>query len=484
MSGAFASRLALVLFLTSSASIACRADKSVLDTIFSCDPEAGDAQCGTDENGDPMTCYVGSAQLGGEAFCTKTCDPARHADPGSLCTSSGALLERCDPAEEGNCPSPLNCYRTDILFDDGLCSWVPVCPFASDEDTLDDSQCGLSHPVCAGDLLRELAVGTALEGLVRTNNLHCVSEPPCALNECPGTGLAEVCPSAFFATDFGLPITCAAPCDRFACPPNFTCAKSSGPGSPLLCLPGVPGARCTSSEDCLVGDCLDTGAGFSICTLPTVCDSDDDCLIHGSSPPFVCVEGIPGAGAHCVSTIPFHGANCEDSSDCSEELLCGSEPCPPRECSQHSAFVLNPDHGECRFFACDSSGKCPAFGGLPHACLEDGSCFPGIFGVPCSSSSDCFANLTCETVPPDGRSRTDDENICTTSCSDDDDCTSAVNPWLAGGGYCVPAPNAPPDTVGFCRAGAQPDRPCDKPAHCLSHTCVLTEGGSRVCGPL
>jgi hypothetical protein len=481
MSNAFGIRFGLAIALSACVLSACRADEGVLDDIFSCDPDAGDAQCGTDENGERMTCYVGSAQLGGKAFCTKTCDPARPADSGSVCTSSGALLERCDPgAEENPCQSPLNCYRTDVLFDDGLCMWVPICPYVPGTTELDDGQCTSSHPVCGGSLLREL---TSLP--ISVNNLHCVTLPSCEGFPCneQGGSWPEACPASFYSSDFGLPFTCSAHCDELRCPPNFTCAASASPDTPPICLPGVPGVRCTSQEDCLTGECFDTGAGFSVCTLLTECDSDDECSLLGSSPPFLCVEGVEGV--RCATTLPFHGAICQSQSDCSDELLCGSEPCPPRICSHYSPYSFDPEAGDCRF-ECDAAGGCPDFGGLPHVCLgkdemgREGGCFPGSFGIPCSSDSDCVANLVCGIVPTDERSRVDATAICTVVCNDDTDCIGDVNPWLGGGGYCVPSPEPAPGAVGYCRIGGQPMRLCERNEHCLSRECVLSEEGNGI----
>src|SRR6185503_1692377 len=196
-----------------------------------------------------------------------------------------------------------------------LCMWVPICAYESGTTELDDSQCTFSHQVCAGALLDGL---TALP--ISTNNLHCVARPSCEMFGCPETPFKEACPTEFFDPNAGVPITCAVQCDRFACPPNFTCIGRSSAGAPPVCLPGVLGIRCTSDEDCLTGDCLDTGAGFSVCTLPAGCDTDDDCSPIGSNPPYVCVESVPGGRGHCVVTIPFQGANCEEPSDCSEEL--------------------------------------------------------------------------------------------------------------------------------------------------------------------
>lgn len=476
MSSASACRLALGVVLTLSSSIACKAQEDALDAIFHCNPNAGDAQCGTDENGEPMTCYVGSAQLGGQAFCTKRCDPARETDRGSHCTSSGALLAICHPTKNDvPCQSPLNCYRTDVLTDEGLCLSVPICPFSAEGgEVLDDQQCGISHPECAGDLLRTAASGSSLQAVLQTNNLHCVRN--CRNFRCVPEGLPEVCPTEFYAFDFGLPTTCASPCDRFSCPPNFSCAASAGPGSPPLCLPGVPGVRCTNADDCLAGVCLDTGAGFRQCTLPFPCSADDDCLPLGKSPSFLCAEGLPGGGRYCVSPIPFHGENCTASDQCSAELRCGSEACPSRFCSQLSVYQVAPARGDCRFI-CDRAVGCPAFGGIPHACLEDGGCHPGTFGVPCTSSAECISKLSCQELPPDDQARTND-SICTAACNADSDCWDS--PWV-GPGYCVDVSDPPAGARGFCRLGRQDGRLCEKPTHCGSGNCVMTEGGPMVC---
>jgi hypothetical protein len=322
-------------------------------------------------------------------------------------------------------------------------------------------------------LIQELIEGTSLDGRLSTNNLHCVSLE-CSPGTCTGSTLRETCPLEFYALISGLPLVCAATCDRFACPPNFSCAKSASPDSPPACMPGLPGLRCTSPVDCIVGDCIDTGAGFSVCTLPAGCNNDEECIASlGSNPPFVCVENAPGAGRHCFSSVSFHGANCSESSDCSAELRCGSEACPPRDCFRDSPGLPPSDHGECRF-SCEPGTPCPSFGGLPHACLEDGGCFPGSFAVPCSSSADCFANLTCETVPTDERSLGQSTEICTASCGTDDDCTS--NPWI-GNGYCVAVPDPVPGTAGYCRLAGQPGTPCARDTQCIFENCEI-----GVCG--
>jgi hypothetical protein len=477
MSRGVAIWFAFAIAFSASVLSACRADESVLDAIFPCDLDGADGQCGTDENGQPMTCYVGSAQLGGQAFCTKRCDPEGDAPSGFVCTSSGALLETCDPnpEKEDPCQDPLQCYRTDVLIDQGICLWVPVCPYKHGSATeLDASQCQFSHQLCAGTLLRGLS---SLP--IRVNNLHCIADRCDQGLPCPTTTKpVEVCPTEFYNPP--LPVTCAVRCDKFTCPPNYACIASPNSGSPPVCLPGIIGMRCSSDEDCLAGVCIDTGAGFSLCTPAGGCNSEADCRLLGTKPPFACAEGIPDGDSYCFSTVPFHGANCEINDQCSAELQCGDEPCPHRTCSDYSPYVLTPSHGECRF-DCVREDGCPAFGGLPHACLPDGSCYPGTFSVPCQKPTDCVESLVCASVPPDERSRSNDPKTCTASCDTDDDCDAELNPWL-GPGYCVPSPEAAPGTVGFCRLGAPAGLPCDKPEHCASRCCLLRDDGMKTCG--
>src|SRR5262245_50264566 len=146
-------RISALLFVTVGTSFACQADESALDKVFPCDVERGDAQCGTDENGEAMTCYVGSAKLGGKAFCTKRCNPKEPVEAGFECSKARALLQSCNPdSTDNSCPSPLNCYRTDLLRGKGVCLWVPICPYLPNSAELDRRQCSSPHSSCASDL--------------------------------------------------------------------------------------------------------------------------------------------------------------------------------------------------------------------------------------------------------------------------------------------------------------------------------------------
>ena len=100
-----------------------------------------------------------------------------------------------------------------------------------------------------------------------TDNLHCLQ------SGCMTTGTD--CPPGETCLPVALPYNavpdiCVPNCDgNLRCPPNFVCSRAvSGPAAPLVCIPGLPGSRCAGPQDCLVGDCEDTEAGFSVCTTP------------------------------------------------------------------------------------------------------------------------------------------------------------------------------------------------------------------------
>ena len=149
--------------------VGCKArEDAFYDRVYSCDNNARGDTCGTTRQGQPMTCFAAS-QLGGEDFCAEACDPAlASADPAHFkCLSSGALLRICHPHggavnPDWRCPAGLECYRTDLLSDEGLCVQMHVCT--------EDSDCGEKRPVCAARLLRERSPSLA----IATDNLQCV----------------------------------------------------------------------------------------------------------------------------------------------------------------------------------------------------------------------------------------------------------------------------------------------------------------------
>jgi hypothetical protein len=427
--------------------------------VFTCDPTASRDPCGTTAAGKPMTCFAGT-QLGGSNFCVEACDPAQHADtPGYTCVTSGALLQICHPDTEASdpsrgCPQGLQCYRTDLLADEGVCLMMRVC--AQDSD-------------CSGDPARRVCAGTLVRGMyslpaLKADHLQCMQAT------CQSGGSlcrdGESCIGNYY--DYGpeIPDICVPNCDGdLHCPPNYACAISSAaPGSPPVCLPGLPGTRCTADQDCVVGDCVDTGAGFSQCVVPLPCGSDLDCApLDGLAASFVCVEGVPGAGRRCVRLASFNGASCMETSDC---------PTPQR-CFRFSPYQGVSDiHGECRI-PCDDGGPCAARGGIPNVCLAggQGGCYPTNFALPCTTSADCLPEFTCTAVSPDERTILTSPTICTTTCATDDDCHH--NPLIRdNGGFCK---------EGVCRMPGQKGDPCDRDAQCVHSVCALDNSGGGQC---
>jgi hypothetical protein len=420
--------------------------------LIPCDATSIEESCGVSSTGKPMTCFP-ERQLGGQDFCVEACDgdPA-SSDDTTECLSSGARLLRCSPTPVKPdplppCPTGLHCYRTDLLDNVGLCMSVPIC--SSDADCTDGT-----HASCAGTLVSELS-----QGNVNPDHLFCLKKDcKSALSSCPPT---ESCmPSQYFAGG-ALGDICVPNCDgNNRCPANFSCAK--GPYAPTalpLCLPGVPGTQCSHDEDCMLGQCIDTGEGFGVCSIP--CSSDLVCQflnINTSSDVFICIN------QHCITPHSFYGANCQSPADCPSGQRCF--PYFPYQADPN----MNPGHDDCRV-PCDADGKCAPRGGIPHACLaaHAGGCFPGEFGIPCTSSADCIPDLVCEPVLVEDRQWSrGDESICTLPCSSD--CESS--PWTRGKAFC---------RDGLCLMRAQANDACTSDDQCVSSYCVVLSGGSGTC---
>jgi hypothetical protein len=417
--------------------------------MHECDPTAPLDPCGTTEAGKPMTCFTGG-QLGGSDFCVEACDPARGSDdPKYTCVASGALLQRCRPDDEGSdpsagCPPKLQCYRTDLLANEGICLMMRVCGQDSD---------------CSGDPARRVCAATLVRAMsalpLKADHLQCL-QATCA----SGGSLCrdgESCLGNFY--DYGpqIPDICVPNCDAdLNCPPNYACSLSPiSPGSPAVCLPGLNGTRCVADQDCAIGDCLETGAGHRECVVPLPCTSNLDCApLYGAGSNFVCVDGVPGAGRRCVRLAAFSGTYCSDDAVCPEG----------QRCFWFSPYQPNPTHGDCRV-PCDDGGPCAARAGIPHLCLAGGAggCFPTNFGLPCDGDSDCLAELACTAVSPDERSRISSASICTAGCTTDKDCHD--NPLIRkSAGFCK---------EGLCRLSGGKGAPCDRHDQCLSGVCSV-----------
>jgi hypothetical protein len=414
-----------------------------------------DGQCAPSDAGKPMTCYQASSLGGGADFCTEQCDPSQPpTDPTLACVGAGAILHRCHPSPDAgpgaDCPDHFSCYRTSLspLSSSGLCIQMAVCTHDTDCASVP------THPICAATLVDKLAGPTS--ALLLLDHLNCV-QTGCQSNQssCPS---AEGCLDTQYSAiaDLCVP-TCVS-----TCPPNFSCGNvTSGVGASRLCIPDVPGARC-DGDNCVLGTCQDSGAGFSVCSMD--CTSDANCALWNTGTDiFYCVDG--GSSSHCVTPRPFDGANCALDSDC---LASRHE-----FCAHTDRNGVPSSRGECRV-PCDDGGACDPQGGLPHGCLGAlGGCYPGVVGIPCVDGSECLRPLSCEVVPSeaDGGSA----QICSTPCAvdgggDEDPDPQCGAPNIAG--YCG---------AGFCRALREPGQPCSRAAQCNSKLCDTV---NLVCLPL
>ena len=458
-----APRFALTLVLVTLAG--CWPDeKAFYGGTFYCDANHTSQQCGTTKEGAPLTCFAGR-QLGEASdFCVEQCPAKRDfsADSDSVCLESKAALATCRPSvktdtDPNGCGPNLACYRTDLSRDEGVCLAIRVCSV--------DKECpGVGS--CAASVLRDQYPGASFE----TSNLHCVHRG------CKEGGTAcpygETCLPLVVPAVTRPPDICVPSCDsNLNCPPNYFCwRRLSGPDSPNVCLPGLQGARCTSSLDCMIGECLDTGEGFSLCSLP--CQSHEDCIPYSDNyQRLFCVAQAGATRKHCLPLGPFAGAICLQDSTC---------PAPQR------CFFTSPYHrgrtvtGECRL-PCAAEDRCPVRSGLAHACFvrgADRSCYPGRLGVTCQRSEECLGSMTCEAVPPEQRltdaapdGGTGGENrVCTLACSTDADCHHRM--WAHEGGYCE---------AGWCRLGDGPGGPCTRDTQCRNNQCNHEAGARGVC---
>src|SRR5262245_58329850 len=110
---------------------ACSVDtEGYKNRLYTCDVTSLDtAACGAGYG-----CYGAARQLGAPDFCAPTCDSGTPAPSGQVCTES-SLLDRCDPTAGGGCPAGMNCIRTDLISNEGVC--LPISPCTKNADCKD-----------------------------------------------------------------------------------------------------------------------------------------------------------------------------------------------------------------------------------------------------------------------------------------------------------------------------------------------------------
>jgi hypothetical protein len=469
------SLLLVALSLTAAVTTgACRVDKNAFDDrIFHCDTTAPDPLCGTDVNGDNMTCFA-ARQIGGVDFCTPFCGDKPMSLPGGAeCVQGGAALKGCAPSadslETPACGRPdLGCLRTNVLADEGVC--LTMNPCSKNTDCLDPVR-----STCGATFLHELY--TQAPDLT-SDHLYCLQEG--CLDGHSLCSAGEICLPTKIPAAAHPPDICVPKCDsRGRCPPNHFCLSTvSGPANPPVCIPGLLGFVCQNDIDCLLGKCTSDGDAKPLKLCTATCDRDQDCTKFDSvQGRFVCSNDH-----RCITPDAYTGTLCRTTADCGirdPDTICAKppgDPTLPSTCLR-PCDVTNP------------AAPCAARGGIGHTCLPfvdaadatktDLVCYPGNFGYPCFDTSQCAvpelscaaANLTDPAGPKPG--------FCSILCTKDADCQN--NRWTGGEGYCG-AP-ALPVCIPFTEDGAE----CQDAKECRSNKCgapaqSMPGAPAKVCG--
>jgi hypothetical protein len=458
------------LCLVALVAAACSVDEEAFqERVFSCDTAAPDPLCGTDSDGNKMTCFA-ARQLGGSDFCVQTCgQPMSLPAEDAMCVQGGAKLKACNPTEDPmvGCGRPeLGCLRTDVTSDEGVCITMNPCS--------DDTNCrDFVRSTCATTFLKQLYKG---KPDLAADHLYCLQEGCIANNAACSPG--ETCLKTVIPKAANPPDICVPNCDsNLQCPPNHFCyRKISGPANPAVCIPGLLGFVCGSDVDCLVGKCRSDnagdptqGPGLNLCTIS--CSRDDECQAFDSEQGrFVCAPD-----GRCVTPEAYRGATCNTTADCVRDPGTICVRFPPDTSS-------DPDTGTC-LRPCDADFTCPPRGEIGHACLpfptDDNDmptpvCFPGYFGSPCFDRSACAVpELQCA-----GADLSDPANpkpgACTIVCTSDSDCQQ--NRWTAGSSYCG-SPALP-----VCLPLRDDGTACDADNQCSSKHCEKNAMGAMTCG--
>jgi hypothetical protein len=430
--------------------LACQVPTDILDRTYYCDGTAQENSCGTTHDGTQMACYM-ARQVGVKDFCTERCpgnDP-NASGPGWRCVDTQAQLRTCRPSDTIKpCSQPgTNCLRTDALEDEGVCLPMDTC--SSNSDCKD-----ATRPACMNALLKDWY---GPNSPIKVDHSSCLRTG--CMKNLAACGSGETClPTVIPAGSSPLDI-CVPNCDaNLNCPANYFCLrKLGGPAQPAVCIPGLLGFRCQTDMDCLIGKCLNTGDGFSVCA--SACQTHDDCAGFGNTRgTFLCAADPAGSGKRCQNWRAFVGSNCLSDFDCRPHELCEFQ----------SPYFLSKTMftGECRP-RCGPEQPCVDRAGVPHVCVDLGgnkTCYPGAVHLPCQDDSNCIGGLICrEVTTPDVNGQPDRRRRCTAPCQTDEDC--AANRFAGWVTYC---------TEGLCVDGLDAGDRCERDNQCLVSGCKLS----------
>jgi hypothetical protein len=443
--------------------IGCSVDEAAFQNrVFQCDTAARDPHCGTDVNGQPMTCFAAS-QLDGTDFCTQSCGEPMSLPDDAVCVQGGAKLAACHPDDTTTTTGPcgrtdLGCLRTDVTADEGVCVTMQPCSQDSDCPNPIRSTCAATF---LNELYSKIPNPPPADLYWHSDHLYCLQRD--CLKGGSSCGPGQSCLPELVTAAAHPPDICVPNCDSHdRCPPNHFCfSKLSGAGSPHICLPGLLGFLCESDIDCIVGKCVsdndpDETLRLKLCTVP--CSLDGECEIYDSDQgKFVCQPDGAGSG-RCATPDAYRGARCSDDSDCTRDegtsCVFSSKPTSPS------------DQGTCSRLCPGGTGPCTTRGGFGHVCLpftvaRDGTskpgCYPGYFGLPCTADDQCVGDLVCGATPELPY------KTCTTLCRNDDDC--GANRWIAGNrAVCA--------SGSICVAPLRTGSSCQAATWCQSNTCT------------
>jgi len=441
--------------------LGCAVDEEAFQArVFTCDTAARDPLCGTDRDGQPMTCFPAS-QLDGTDFCTQSCgdQPTTIALDSTVCVQGGAKLMACSPDDtttaNGPCGRPdLGCLRTDVTADEGVCLTMEPCSQDSDCPNPVRSTCAATF---FNDLYAKIPKPTPSDMYWHADHLYCLQKD--CVHGGSSCGPGQSCLPLLVTPAAHPPDICVPNCDaQDRCPPNHFCfSKLSGPGSPHICLPGLLGFLCETDIDCMVGKCLsdeepDELLRLNLCSVP--CSNDADCAHFDSDQgKFVCELGR----GQCSTPDAYRGARCFTDADCTRD--------EGTVCVFSSLPTMPTDQGTCSRLCPGGTGPCTPRGGFGHVCLSftvgrDGTskpgCYPGYFGLPCTADDQCVGeNMKCKGVGDTS------PKFCTTLCQADADCDA--NRWTAGQSFC----SSP-----ICVPKLAAQKPCQSNNQCQSNKCT------------
>jgi hypothetical protein len=385
------------------------------DQVYACDVRATDMAL---ECGDGWVCHPGS-QLGTVDFCAPACEPGGDQQ---FCGPDGALLGECDPTAPV-CSADMQCLRTSVTANAGLCLPVDVC--GRDDECRDPLR---SH--CLAKVLADLyGAGLAADKL---NNMWCLQGNCNELSPCEagysclgGLPMVAKIPPVCVPNCTRNPRSDGGVAEEGLCPRSFVCASEVLASLPYrFCLPGLFGFPCQTDDHCLMGTCQPMGSHGKACSVD--CTADDECnrFFH---PVDTAKTGVACIGGKCVTAFSVYMGllcdpndnRCPDGAECvkSADLV---DAGVPGEVAIGEAFCRKP---------CGEPGDC-ANSGAARACLNIlgyTACVPGVAStaIECDKNDPdvCLKGLQClpQVLAPN-------KYYCTIACQDDTQCQT--HPWL------------------------------------------------------